>query len=148
MFYVILYTKSKIRICRLQKDEKNIFFLQNKNPYLKRRTTFDVRLRNVVWNRKIFQTRYTWTLCFCSEIENKTHIVNIAWWLRFKYMRIMQSIFSKSHPKKIKGEGGGAVSVLLEPPLIIQHYFLMKTIGITHDKNMLAVYERNSWISI
>ena len=112
------------------------------------RITFEVMWRNVVWNRKIFQTRYTWTLCFCSEIENKTHIVNIAWWLRFKYMRIMQSIFSNPHPKKIQRGGGGGCVGPAGAASDHTTLFFNKTIGIPHDENMLAVYERNSWISL
>lgn len=60
-------------------------------------------------------------------------------------MRIMQLIFSKPHPKKIQrgGGGGGCVG---PAGAAFDHttLFSNKTIGIPHDKNMLAIYERNS----
>ena len=43
----------------------------------------------------------TYDQCFVVRSENKIHIVNIAYRLQLKYIRVMKSDFTKTKPPKI-----------------------------------------------
>ena len=56
---------------------------------------------------------------FLVRVENKMHIVYIACWLQLKYVRVMQSKFTKNKPNFFSNRrgGGGGVAPVLDPPL-------------------------------
>ena len=58
-----------------------------------------------IWG--LFWCPFAHTQWFIVRVDIKVHILNTAWWLQFKYMRILQSKFTNTTPKKFK-RGGGA----------------------------------------
>ena len=55
---------------------------------------------------------------FVASVVNKIHIVNIVYWLKSKYMRVIQSNFTKTPPPQFFQTGGRAPgSPVLHPPL-------------------------------
>ena len=65
------------------------------------------------------------TLFFWVRVENKRHIINIACWLQLKYMRVMQSKFTKTPP--VFFQTGGAHPVIRSwIRLCFEHQFIVE----------------------
>ena len=59
---------------------------------------------------------------FVVRVKNKIHIEHIPWLIQLKYMRVMQSKFTKTTPKIFSNGGRAPGAPILDPPLYIAVY--------------------------
>ena len=57
----------------------------------------------LLWVWGLFWGPFTHTLRVLVKVENKVHILNIAWWLQLKYMRVIQSDLQIQPPRISNG---------------------------------------------